>query len=116
MIRKAAEMQVETRENMRGGRGAISFRHYFSKDEITARTRLCAELTMPPGASIGTHQHTGEDEVYIVTHGSGLLDDGSSKTRVAAGDAVLTGLGASHALINDTQDDLRLIAVIMCYA
>lgn len=115
MIRNASAMKVETRDNMRGGSGTITFRHFFEKDEMKARSRLCAELTIPPGASIGPHAHETEDEVYIITAGSGLLDDGRTRTRVAAGDAVLTGQGGSHAVINDGAVDLKLIAVIMCY-
>lgn len=115
MIRKPSEMTVETRQNMRGGAGAVTFRHYFQKDEMKARSRLCAELTIPPGASIGPHAHETEDEVYIITAGSGLLDDGLTRTRITAGDAVLTGQGGSHAVINDGTTDLKLIAVIMSY-
>jgi len=115
MIRKSAEMRSEVREKMRGGEGAVTFRHYFAKEEFGAAVRLCAKLTLPPGASIGAHQHKGEDEVYIVTKGSGLLDDGARKTRIVVGDSVLTGKGASHAVKNDGKEDLEIIAVIMCY-
>ena len=44
-----------------------------------------------------------------------MLDDGASKTRVAAGDAVLTGRGESHAIANDGDEDLEIVAVIACY-
>ena len=115
MICRAAEMQTETREAMRGGSGAVTIQHYLKGDDFTANVRLCAHLTLPPGASIGVHEHASEDEVYIVTQGSGLLDDGTTKTRVEAGDAILTGNGESHAIANDGDEPLKLIAVIMCY-
>ena len=115
MIRLAKDMKTEVRDKMRGGPGSVTIRHFFDKDEIAAKTRLCAELILPPGAGIGNHEHVAEDEVYIVTHGSGLLDDGKTRTRIAAGDAVLTGRGGSHSVTNDGKEDLRIIAVIMCY-
>ena len=115
MIRKSSEMKSEVRDKMRGGDGAVTVRHYFAKEDFGAAVRLCAKLTLPPGASIGTHRHEGEDEVYIVTRGSGLIDDGTSRTRINAGDSVLTGKGASHAVKNDGKEDLEMIAVIMCY-
>lgn len=121
MIRKQSEMKTEVREKMRGGEGAVTIRHYFEKGEFTANARLCAKLILPPGAGIGSHQHEGEDEVYIITRGSGLLsigscgDDGKIQTRVSEGDAVLTGKGESHAIRNDGTEDLELIALIMCY-
>ncbi len=116
MIRKASEMETEVRPAMRGGTGSVTLRHYFKKEEITAKSRLCARLTLPPGASIGVHEHSGEDEVYIITRGTGLLDDGHSRTVVNEGDAILTGKGESHAIANTGTTDLEIIAVILCYA
>lgn len=115
MIRKAAAMRSEVRNAMRGGAGSIAIRHYFDKDEMTAPARLCARLIVPPGAGIGPHQHEGEDEVYIIARGAGILDDGREKTEVRAGDAVLTGNGESHAIHNSGTEDLEIIAVIMSY-
>lgn len=115
MIRKSSAMKVESREGMRGGKGTVTFRHYFEPGELTANVRLCAELILPPGSSIGRHEHTAEDEVYIVTQGTGLLDDGTQEARITRGDAVLTGRGGTHAVRNDGAEDLRLIAVIACY-
>ncbi len=115
MIKTKDAMETEVRPGMRGGMGAVSVQHFFKPEEITAKTRLCARLTLPPGASIGTHQHEHEDEVYIVLSGEGILDDGHSKTPVRAGDAVLTGKGESHAIANTGRDVLEIIAVIMLY-
>ncbi len=115
MIRTRSEMEAETRDRMRGGEGAVTIMHYFKRDEFTAKARLCAKLSLPPGAGIGPHRHAEEDEVYIITRGSGTLDDGQDKTRVSAGDAILTGNGESHAIANDGDEPLELIAMIMCY-
>jgi mannose-6-phosphate isomerase-like protein (cupin superfamily) len=115
MIRQPSQMETEIRTAMRGGTGSITIRHVFKKEEITAKTRLCAQLILPPGASIGAHQHVAEDELFIITKGSGLLDDGKTKTPVSAGDAILTGNGESHAIANTGATDLEIIAVIMCY-
>ncbi len=115
MIRKAGEMIAETRANMRGGAGTVTVQHYFAKDDFTANARLCARLVIPPGAGIGPHRHEGEDEVYLVVKGRGILDDGTTRTPVAVGDAVLTGNGESHAIHNAGDTDLELIAFIVCY-
>ncbi len=115
MIRKALERTSETRENMRGGDGTVTINHYFTPDELSFRSRLCAEMIVPPGASVGLHQHDNEDEIYIVTAGSGIISEGDSENRVATGDAILTGNGAAHAVRNDGTEDLRIIAVIILY-
>ncbi len=115
MIRKNTDMVREVRERMRGGAGSVSIRHIFLQDEFTAPVRLCAQLTLPPGAGIGPHTHATEDEVYVILRGAGILDDGKTQTRVDAGDAILTGNGESHAIMNDGQEPLELIALIACY-
>lgn len=115
MIRRDDEQAIEVRKNMRGGPGEVTVRHYFKTDEMKSKCRLCARLTLPPGAGIGVHQHTAEDEVYLILSGSGVLDDGTTKTRVGSGDAVLTGNGESHAIANDGAEPLEMVAVILCY-
>lgn len=115
MIRRSADQVVEVRKAMRGGPGEVVVRQYFKPEEIRAKCRLCGHLTLAPGAGIGLHQHSTEDEVYIILRGSGVLDEGGSKVRVSAGDAVLTGKGESHAVTNDGTEPLEIIAVIMCY-
>ncbi|NLN91871.1 MAG: cupin domain-containing protein [Candidatus Hydrogenedens sp.] len=115
MIRKEKDMACEVRENMRGGAGTVSLRHLFRAEEFTAPVRLCAMLTLPAGAGIGSHEHLKEDEVYYITRGSGILDDGNTQTRVSRGDAILTGKGESHAIFNDGEEDLEFFAFIACY-
>lgn len=115
MIRNVHEQSVEIRSRMRGGEGDVTIRHYFKPGECRAPIRLCAKLVIPPGASIGTHEHIDEDEVYIVTRGTGELRDGEHATRVNAGDAVLTGSGGQHAIVNDGAEPLELVAMIVLY-
>ena len=115
MVRKFSEMSVETRDKMRGGEGAVTIRHYFTPAEFGAKMRLCALLTIPPGASIGEHPHEGEDEVYLILRGSGVVREQDGNHRVTAGDAVLTGKGASHAIANDTAEILEVAAFVILY-
>ena len=115
MIKPKEAMETEVRPGMRGGTGTVSVQHFFKPGEMTSKTRLCARLSLPPGASIGTHRHEHEDEVYIILSGEGLLDDGHTKTPVRSGDAVLTGKGESHAIANTGEGVLEIIAVVMLY-
>lgn len=115
MIKKKENLKSEVRDQMRGGKGSVTFHHFFTKDEIRAKCRLCARLTLPPGASIGMHKHEKEDEVFIIERGVGIVDTGQSRTQVSAGDTILTGNGEEHSLINNGKEPLELIAVIMEY-
>jgi mannose-6-phosphate isomerase-like protein (cupin superfamily) len=115
MIKKKNDREVEVRQNMRGGAGAVTVRHYFKPDEIKAGSRLCAELILPPGSGIGAHDHVDEDEIYIIQKGRGLMTDGGREFEVSAGDAILTGQGASHSIKNTGEEDLVVTAVIIKY-
>ena len=115
MIKKKSSQEIERREAMRGGAGKVTIRHYFKPEEIKARTRLCAELVLPPGTSIGVHDHIGEDEIYIIQKGQGVMTDGDEEITVAAGDAILTGQGASHSIKNTGSEDLVVTAIIIKY-
>lgn len=115
MIRTTADMRTEVRENMRGASGSVTIQHYFEQDDFEAKVRLCSRVVIPPGAGIGAHRHEAEDEIFIIQKGTGILDDGETKTRVSPGDAILTGKGGSHAVANDGTADLEITALIMCY-
>jgi len=115
MIKRSAKREIEVRKNMRGAGGEVKIEHYFKKEEMTAPCRLCANLTLSPGSGIGIHEHRGEDEVYIIQRGLGLLNDDGVETEVSAGDAVLTGNGSRHAITNIGNEDLVITAVIMQY-
>jgi mannose-6-phosphate isomerase-like protein (cupin superfamily) len=115
MIRKQNEMAVEERLNSHGGPGKMLIKHYFRSNEFTAKCRMCAKLTLSPGSGIGLHKHAADDEIFIILKGEGILDEGTTKTKVREGDAILTGNGASHAVTNDGKTDLEMAAVIITY-
>ncbi|MFA6600989.1 MAG: cupin domain-containing protein [Candidatus Omnitrophota bacterium] len=115
MIRKKTEQEIETRSRMRGGAGEVTVRHYLKPEHLQARTRLCAELRIPPGASIGVHDHVTEDEIYLIQRGRGTMTEGDRTFGVEAGDAIVTGRGASHSIQNTGAEELVVTAVIILY-
>lgn len=115
MLKKRSAQEIELKKNMREGAGEITIRHYFKKEEIKADCRLCAELTIPPGAGIGLHEHSHEDELFIIQQGKGIISEGTNEIEVEAGDAILTGKGASHSIRNTGSVGLLVTAVIMRY-
>ncbi|MDF2685569.1 MAG: mannose-6-phosphate isomerase [Clostridia bacterium] len=115
MIRQEKDMQQETREKMRGGNGSVKLQHVFKDEEMTAKTRLCAKITLEKGCSIGVHQHATDEEIYYILQGTGKVVEDSGAYTVKKGDAVLTGNGASHSIENIGEDTLELLAVVVNY-
>jgi mannose-6-phosphate isomerase-like protein (cupin superfamily) len=107
-------MRIEQKEKMRGGEGTVSLVH-LADCEKEKNIRLLAELTLPPGASIGSHRHEGETEYFLVLSGSGLVDDDGTERAVTAGDTIITGGGASHSVKNTGAGPLVMHAVIVTY-
>ena len=115
MLKKEEDMLIEQRENMRGGNGIINFQHIFRQDEMQAKCRLCAKITVPVGASIGVHQHNDEDEIFVIQKGQGICDDGENRKKFVAGDAILTVHGGKHSIENTGDEDIQFIAIVMPY-
>ncbi len=115
MIRRGMEMASEQRTEMRGGKGTITITHVFKKDEMQSATRLCARITVPPGAGIGFHEHADEEEVFYIITGRGRVDDNGTIAEVGPGDAILTGGGAGHSIECISAEPLEMLGVIACF-
>ncbi len=68
---------------------------------------------LPPGSSIGYHQHTAIEEVYYVMSGEGrsTVNDHTWDTR--AGDALPCSLNDSHGLYNNSNEDLDIFVLMV---
>jgi quercetin dioxygenase-like cupin family protein len=99
---------------MRGGEGTVSLVHLV-ECEKEKNIRMLAELTLPPGASIGSHRHDGETEYFLVLSGGGLVNDNGTERAVRAGDAIITGNGAFHSVKNTGTEALVMHALIVTH-
>ncbi len=115
MIQRAGNMDVEVREQMRGGKGSIEITNLLKQDQMKGKCRLFGKLVIKPGCSIGLHRHDEEEEIFYILEGEGLVDDNGTRQTVKAGDVILTGDGAAHSIENAGTTDLVLVAVILLY-
>uniref|UniRef100_UPI003D76BD8E cupin domain-containing protein n=1 Tax=Xanthomonas axonopodis TaxID=53413 RepID=UPI003D76BD8E len=76
----------------------------------TPRTWLscCASACWHKGAGIGLHLHD-KDEIYSIVSGRGLYALDGKQYQVAAGDALLTRPGSTHALQQTGEEPLVLL-------
>ncbi len=112
MIIHKAECRTEVKHSMRGGAGSVEITHLEDSDTLS-NGRLFARLTLPPGASIGTHVHEGETEYYYIISGTGEVEEHDGLKQVGPGDVVVTGGGDSHSIINTGNHPLEFIALIL---
>ncbi len=115
MLRQAEEMRKEIVANVRGGEGQAEIVHILesSLDEFNGKGRVFAKITLPPGASVGWHQHVGDSEAYYVLSGEGMVNDNGTEVAVKTGDMVLTRDGQYHSIANTAADDLVFLGLIL---
>ena len=108
------KMFHEERENMRGGKGPIEFNHLFEDGaKLPSKCRVYAKITVPPGSTIGDHDHVDETEFYYILSGEGIVSDSGQRIRVSAGDVIMTGDVHSHGVENHAVVDLVMLATIV---
>ena len=106
MILDFEQMENKKVENFKGGTGALSMRA-FHDDKVKV-----TKLTLTPGASVGAHVHEGSCEVVYVLSGTGkaLYEDGYET--LTTGSCHYCPEGKRHSIINDSDGDLVLFAVV----
>lgn len=104
---------IETVENLAGGKGPAYLHHIISEEELFGHGRLYAKVILPPGSSVGWHQHVGETEPYYILKGHGdFIDHDRTITRVGVGDCCLIQPGQWHSIVNNSSEDLEFMALI----
>ena len=114
MVYHRSELKSESREKPRGGNGTAHFLHLVEGNGAAQKhTKMLAEITLPPGASIGPHSHTEDTEFYIILEGTGTVNDNGADKAVAKGDVMITGGGETHSIANTGTTPLVFHAVII---
>ncbi len=102
------------KENVRGGKGHVIFYYIMSENELMGHATMYARVVIPPHCSIGLHQHIGNTEPYYILSGEGIFTDADgSKVTVHAGDICKIECGESHAIENESEEDLVMMALII---
>ena len=111
MFSKKGAFLPELRPKMRDGSGTVEL--YPQLPSLPKSTRLFSVIRLVPGASIGYHVHQNETEFFYILSGSGMASDNGRLVRLSEGDTMATPSGCGHAIENDGDVDLTLLAVIV---
>ena len=94
MVRKENTVAVE---HLGGGKGTAYVHHIISKEEFLGHGRMYARVVLPPGASVGWHQHVHDTEPYYILKGQAdFIDNDKSVTKVGPGDCCIIEVGQFH--------------------
>lgn len=113
MIRRQEKIRVREVANAQNGKGSVYFHDWLLAEEACGHGRVFSKLVIPPGASIGRHQHLGEFEAFYVLEGKATVTDGEEEVVLKSGDMNLCKEGDFHGVENCGEDNLILLALIM---
>lgn len=112
MYKKFESLGERKTENARNGHGPVFSNDIFlGKDFGSSLTHLII-VTIPPGSSVGFHEHTEDEEIYFILQGHATVNDDDKEYEVGPYDTVLTNSGHRHGIKNTGQEDLKLLAII----
>lgn len=109
----SGQRNLETIENMCGGKGHVIIERLLGEKELNGKCGLYAKVTIEPGCSLGYHEHHGESETYFILSGKGDYNDNGEVIPVKAGYCTVTGDGCGHGLANTGNEDLVFMALII---
>ena len=93
------------------GKGTLLFRRLWGDESFKTNWAWIDHIVIPPGTSIGYHQHNAIEEVYYVMSGSGRMTVNDHTWNVGPGDATPCTLHDSHGIYNNTGKDLEIFVL-----
>ena len=65
-----------------------------------------------PGQQHAAHAHQGQDKLYFVLEGTGIVNVGEETSELSAGDAAFAPAGVMHSVRNPGPDRLVVMALL----
>ena len=112
MYKGFEKLESTPMEGVRGGQGSMVFQHIFHDNDFLSSISHLILVTIPPGSSVGFHEHSVDEEVYFVLEGQGKVRYDDLEYIVGPFDTVLTTSGHRHGIENTGDRDLKLLAII----
>ena len=114
-IRLSSESNRIIEKNCHNGEGSIVFREIFKKDNFKSSIQFLHETEILPNSTIGYHKHEGNEEIYYIISGKGLMMVDNYEKEVGPGDAIITQSGSSHGLKNTGSTNLKILVFEAVY-
>lgn len=94
-----------------GGSGPIAFRRLIDSGEFDTNVDFLDLTVIPPGSTIGRHEHHDNEELYFIVNGDPLVRVDGAERRLHRTDVAIVRSGGSHELINDSGHDVEIFVV-----
>jgi mannose-6-phosphate isomerase-like protein (cupin superfamily) len=109
IIKNFLTAKLEDLANCHDGEGVLKHISLYGSSDFKTKLEFLNYTILPSGTTIGIHQHGDNEELYIVLEGNGVMTvDGESRD-VCAGDVIVNKPFGSHGIINNSNQDLKLL-------
>lgn len=108
-IKNFLEMPLGDLVGCHEGEGVLKHVEVFSGEEFDTNIRFFNYTILPPGTTIGNHEHGNDEEVYIVLEGEGMFYLDGTEYPVKAGSVMKNNPFGTHGLRNTGDCDLKLL-------
>jgi mannose-6-phosphate isomerase-like protein (cupin superfamily) len=110
LLKKASETKQVPLPECHGGHGVVDWTDVLSGSPIEGRRlNFLHDDILKPGVTIGIHTHESDEEYYYILSGNGIMTLDGENHQVGPGDIAAVFPGGSHALMNDSKNDMRII-------
>jgi mannose-6-phosphate isomerase-like protein (cupin superfamily) len=110
-IKNFLTSELEPMENCHEGVGTLKHVSLFTNSEFGTNIRFINYTILPPGTTIGLHEHGDDEEMYIILEGNGIMTVDEEKREVHAGDIVVNRPFGTHGLENNSNEDLKILVM-----
>jgi len=111
MIRNFLTCAIETEQNSHNGIGEIKIQKIFRRSDFQGGWDFALRVVMPPNSSMGVHQHSQDEEMYVILKGGGLMTIEGREQQVSTGDMILNKPGGTHGLLNNSASEIELLII-----
>src|SRR5437879_11430010 len=94
-----------------GGKGEIQSNRPFVSRDFESALHFVDFVIVPPGTSIGIHQHGANEELYFIVRGSAIMTVNGVEHQVEEGDLILNKPGWSHGLRNEGSGAVEILVI-----
>ena len=114
MIIRLADNKPEIIENMKGGKKYVQKYNSFVKGDFTENAVNIARLVLIPGASLGYHEHEGDEESITIISGKAKMVDDGQEYILGPGDVAVCREHHIHSIENiDEKEDLVIVIAVI---
>ena len=111
VLRNIYKTERRTIRGSHSGKGNIEFSRILSSNDFQTDIDFIDYAVIPPGSSIGFHQHLGNEEFYLILQGKGKMRVGNKVFYVEPGDLVVNPDGSFHGLKNYSDTKIHIFVV-----